>query len=331
MYARVRVLRHICALAVHKSAHATLFRMFSRHTVTLLAVLAIGAILVWTPASPAVAVSLADQAEWDRVELDSALERLALAQTVSAEVDARVEAARAELDAAVAQEAACQARLQSRAVALYRSGDDTTLSLLLGATDIPDLISRFELLERLARGDAQNIDELQAARAEAVASAEELLEMQAEQAQVLEELAAEVAAARAEFAASEAALAEYEARLAAAREAAKQKRVPPPADNPDQNLGGAGEWLTAVASHYGRNFTGRGASGEAIGPYSMMVAHKTLPFGTLIEFEYQGKRCVAKVADRGPYTPGREFDLGPGVVRMLDFNGVHEVRYRIIS
>jgi rare lipoprotein A len=103
------------------------------------------------------------------------------------------------------------------------------------------------------------------------------------------------------------------------------------AENPSQDLAGTGNWQVGVASHYGINFTGRGANGEPIGPYTMMVAHKTLPFGTLIEFEYNGKRAVAKVADRGPYTPGRDFDLGPGVVRVLGFNGVHQVRYRIIS
>ena len=63
----------------------------------------------------------------------------------------------------------------------------------------------------------------------------------------------------------------------------------------------------------------------------MIVAHKTLRFGTLIEFEYKGRRAVARVADRGPHTAGRTFDLGPGVVRVLDFSGVHEVRYRIIK
>jgi len=63
----------------------------------------------------------------------------------------------------------------------------------------------------------------------------------------------------------------------------------------------------------------------------MVVAHKTLPFGTLIEFEYQGKRAVARVADRGPHSAGRDFDLGPGVIRVLDFSGVHNVKYRIIK
>jgi rare lipoprotein A (peptidoglycan hydrolase) len=63
----------------------------------------------------------------------------------------------------------------------------------------------------------------------------------------------------------------------------------------------------------------------------MMVAHKTLPFHTLIEFEYNGKRAVASVEDRGPQSKDRMFDLGPGVVRVLGFSGVHDVRYRVIG
>jgi len=63
----------------------------------------------------------------------------------------------------------------------------------------------------------------------------------------------------------------------------------------------------------------------------MMVAHQTLPFHTLVEIEYNGKRCVASVEDRGPYSGNRIFDLGPGVVRALGFNGVHTVRWRVIQ
>ena len=70
---------------------------------------------------------------------------------------------------------------------------------------------------------------------------------------------------------------------------------------------------------------------EEIGPYSMMVAHRTLPFGTLVEFEYNGKRAVASVEDRGPHVEGRMWDLGPGVVRVLGLAGVDEVRYRVVG
>ncbi|MGB4442756.1 MAG: RlpA-like double-psi beta-barrel domain-containing protein [Coriobacteriia bacterium] len=313
---------------------AILGGMFSRRTVALAVAIALATGLLGLRAVPAVAVSPSDQMAADRAELEDAVAEYEAAQSAAAEIDARIAAANADLDLATAAEAQCQERLRARVVSMYRSGDADALSILLTSDTIQDLVARMDLLERVSRQTAENLEDLGDARARATAAAEELLPLQSEQARALDELAAKVATARAEFAASEAALREYEARVAAAAAAAAaaaRARAKPVAGNPSQDLAGTGNWQVGVASHYGINFTGRGANGEPIGPYTMMVAHKTLPFGTLIEFEYNGKRAVAKVADRGPYTPGRDFDLGPGVVRVLGFDGVHQVRYRIIS
>jgi rare lipoprotein A (peptidoglycan hydrolase) len=230
----------------------------------------------------------------------------------------------ADLDRAAADEERGQTLLQTRVLAIYRSDDAGPLALVMSASSLRDLTMALDLLDRLAGQDAADLRALKVARAKMRGSAETLLTLQGEQARATEALAAEVARARTGLASSEAALKAYQARTAAA------VGRTPPRGTPPQGISGSGAWLTGVASMYGRNFTGRGASGEAIGPYSMMVAHKTLPFGTLIEFEYQGKRAVARVADRGPYTKRRDFDLGPGVVRVFDFSGVHPVRYRII-
>jgi rare lipoprotein A (peptidoglycan hydrolase) len=62
----------------------------------------------------------------------------------------------------------------------------------------------------------------------------------------------------------------------------------------------------------------------------MIVAHKTLPFGTRIQFSYRGRSCIAVVMDRGPYVGGREFDLGPGTAAALRFDGVDQVSYRLV-
>jgi len=299
--------------------------MSSRTTRALALIVAAAVCIAALSAVPAAAVPLEQEVTANRVALERALERYAAAQAAASEIDARMQGLSAELDGIIAEEALYQQQLQTRVVAMYRSGSTNTLSLLLGASSIQDLAIRLDFLDRLARHDAESIQALKAARAEAKRSAEGLIEVQTEQARALEGLAEEVAAARKELAASEATLKEYEDRVAAAARAAAAKQAA------TQKITGTGEWKTAVASHYSATFTGRGASGEEIGPYSMMVAHKTLPFGTLIEFEYNGKRAVAHVADRGPYVPGREFDLGPGVVRVLGFNGVHEVRYRIID
>ncbi len=281
--------------------------------------------LIGLHSTPAKAAPAAEQTSSDRAAVDRAVSLYEVARAKSAEVDSRVNTARLELDRAITAEKQCQDRLRMRATAIYRSTNDSPLMLLLGASTIQDLTARLDLLERLARNDIENLRALKAARARAKATATEMLDLQAEEARALDALAGEAAAAKKQLSASEAALAAYKARTAASAKAAAAKKDETP------RLSGSGAWKTAIASHYGRNFTGRGASGETIGPYSMIVAHKTLPFGTLIEFEYGGKRAVARVADRGPYTKGRTFDLGPGVVRVLDFSGVHEVRYRIIT
>ena len=91
-------------------------------------------------------------------------------------------------------------------------------------------------------------------------------------------------------------------------------------------------WSTAKVSWYGPGFYGnRMAGGGTLTTTSMVVAHRSLPFGTEIEFEYGGRTCVAVVQDRGPYIAGRTFDLGPGTAQTLGFGGVGTVRYRILE
>jgi rare lipoprotein A (peptidoglycan hydrolase) len=295
--------------------------------------LAIAVCVLVPSAMPAAAEPSTAQTSADRAELARAIGNYEEALARSEAVNGRLNEASATLDQIVAEANRRQEWLRSRVVAMYRASDCTTISLLLGSSSVQELTARLDLLSRMARRDAENIEALKAAHAEAKRSAEALMELQTEQARVLDELAQEVARAKKDLAASEAALREYLDKVEASTRSAAVAATPTPAVPTDSNqqLTGSGEWLTAVASHYGRNFTGRGANGEAIGPYSMIVAHMTLPFGTLVEFEYNGRRAVAKVADRGPNTPGRDFDLGPGVVRTLDFSGVHEISYRVIG
>lgn len=94
--------------------------------------------------------------------------------------------------------------------------------------------------------------------------------------------------------------------------------------------GGAG-WKTARVSWYGPGFYGNTmAGGGTLQPGSMVVAHRSMAFGTRVEFSYKGRTCVATVQDRGPYTGGRQFDLGPGTAKALGFSGVGTVSYRIL-
>ncbi|MDP2183146.1 MAG: septal ring lytic transglycosylase RlpA family protein [Actinomycetota bacterium] len=305
--------------------------MSHRRTIDLVRIIAIAACLVGLGAMAAMAAPSAAQTSADRAAVERAVKQYEAAKTRSARVDARIAETSADLDGAVAEEKQARNALRSRVLTMYRSGDADFISVLLGASTVQDFAARWDLLARIARQDAVNLRTLKAARAEAERSAEQLIDLQSEEARALDAMADEVARAKKKLASSQAALREYEARTAASAAAPAATAPKPAAEDPTQKLSGSGAWQTAVASHYGRDFSGRGASGEEIGPYSMIVAHRTLPFGTLIEFEYEGRRAVARVADRGPHAEDREFDLGPGVVRVLNFSGVHEVRYRIIS
>lgn len=84
----------------------------------------------------------------------------------------------------------------------------------------------------------------------------------------------------------------------------------------------------ARASWYGRRQ--RVASGGWLSKTRLTVAHRSLPFGTKVRFQYRGRTVDATVNDRGPYIAGRSWDFGPAVARRLKFSGVHSVNYEIL-
>lgn len=96
-------------------------------------------------------------------------------------------------------------------------------------------------------------------------------------------------------------------------------------------------WQTAKVSWYGPGFYGnKTASGAVLTTGMMNVAVPQgstgrFPFGTRIEFAYNGKTCVAVVNDTGAFAKyGRKFDLGPGTAKALGFSGVGTVEWRVI-
>lgn len=90
-------------------------------------------------------------------------------------------------------------------------------------------------------------------------------------------------------------------------------------------------WNRSRASWYGPRFYGHTmAGGGNLRPTSMVVAHRSMRFGTKLQLRYRGRTCVAEVRDRGPFVAGRVFDLGPGTARALGFSGVGTVEWRVI-
>src|SRR5271155_948613 len=74
-----------------------------------------------------------------------------------------------------------------------------------------------------------------------------------------------------------------------------------------------------VASVYGGSdglCGSRTASGERLNCAAMTAAHRTLPFGTLVQVCHSG--CVTvRINDRGPFVRGRQIDLSPAAARAI--------------
>jgi rare lipoprotein A len=70
--------------------------------------------------------------------------------------------------------------------------------------------------------------------------------------------------------------------------------------------------MTGKVAYYGAKFNGRKtASGERFSAGAMTMAHKTLPFGTMVRVTNvkTKKSAIVRVNDRGPSTPDRIGDL----------------------
>lgn len=87
-----------------------------------------------------------------------------------------------------------------------------------------------------------------------------------------------------------------------------------------------------TASWYGPGFYGKPmACGGAMSANDDSVANKELPCGTKLRICLS--RCTtAVVRDRGPFIPGRTFDLTPGVKAAIGMTGgTAQVRYAVVG
>ncbi|MCW5713699.1 MAG: septal ring lytic transglycosylase RlpA family protein [Bauldia sp.] len=91
-----------------------------------------------------------------------------------------------------------------------------------------------------------------------------------------------------------------------------------------------------LASWYGPGFHGRtAASGEIYNQNAMTAAHRTLPFGTIVNVTRtdDGRSVRVRITDRGPYIQGRVIDLSRAAAVALDMidPGVVPVRISVVE
>jgi rare lipoprotein A len=91
-----------------------------------------------------------------------------------------------------------------------------------------------------------------------------------------------------------------------------------------------------TASWYGVPFHGRrAADGEIFDMYTLVAAHRTLPFGSVIRVTNlrNGLHVDVRVIDRGPFVEGRILDLAQAAAAKIDMvgTGTAPVRIQLLS
>jgi rare lipoprotein A len=81
--------------------------------------------------------------------------------------------------------------------------------------------------------------------------------------------------------------------------------------------------------------TSRTASGEMADPSSLSAAHRSLPFGTMVQVRNlrNGKTVTVRVNDRGPFVKGRIIDVTRAAAAELGFlkRGITRVEIRTLD
>lgn len=95
------------------------------------------------------------------------------------------------------------------------------------------------------------------------------------------------------------------------------------------------ETLQGVASWYGEEFAGRTtANGEIFDPSLLTAAHRSLPFGTVLDVTNPKTTQTVRVRvnDRGPYIGGRIIDLSYAAAKQIGLiePGIGDVIFKIV-
>jgi len=109
--------------------------------------------------------------------------------------------------------------------------------------------------------------------------------------------------------------------------------LPVPQFAPPAPVPTAGWVEEGIASWYGEPFHGRRtASGEVYDMEAMTAAHRTLPFGTVVQVQNltNGRATTLRINDRGPFIAGRTLDVSRRAARELELIGPGTARIRMI-
>jgi rare lipoprotein A len=89
-----------------------------------------------------------------------------------------------------------------------------------------------------------------------------------------------------------------------------------------------------TASWYGSECS-KTASGEQYNPSAMTAAHRSLPFGTMVQVKNLSTGCSAtvRINDRGPYRKSRVIDVSKAAAQQLKMiqSGTAKVEFCVLK
>jgi len=88
-----------------------------------------------------------------------------------------------------------------------------------------------------------------------------------------------------------------------------------------------GDLVALVGSAGPAAFGRHTACGGVLRPDTLGIAHPTLPCGARVFIDYHSLHVLTQVVDRGPYEPGRAFDVTDALARRLGLQGVQRVHW----
>ena len=106
--------------------------------------------------------------------------------------------------------------------------------------------------------------------------------------------------------------------------------------SPSNNVSGKATSYQGIASYYGHDFHGKKtANGEIFDMHQLTAAHRSFPFNTKVRVTNidNGKSCIVRVNDRGPFKLERIMDLSLGAAEALDMmkTGTANVKLEVVD
>jgi rare lipoprotein A len=111
--------------------------------------------------------------------------------------------------------------------------------------------------------------------------------------------------------------------------------APPPPDAAAVSLRDGQIYQRGAATYYADSLAGHPtATGEPYDPGAFTAAHRTLPFGAVVDVARpDGRHVAVRINDRGPFVHGRIIDLSRNAARAIGLlgDGTASVLVRVVS